>query len=161
MKRACLLASLLVLLGSHLRAQRGFSVLLVNLPATARISFSATSVTFPDADPDATPSVPGIPAGITVSARARTSRNSQITLTVQSTDDLRSGTTILPAALITWSASGTGFFSGTLSRTTPQLVGRWTGSGARAGTLSFRFENRWTHPPGVYSATLVYTLSSP
>ncbi|HEY7498677.1 MAG TPA: hypothetical protein VH740_09195 [Vicinamibacterales bacterium] len=143
------------------RAQRGTTVLLVNLPATARVSFSATSVTFPDADPTATPFVPSVPVGVTISARARVPRNSQITLTLQSTDDLRSGVTVLPASLITWTASGAGFAGGTLSRTTPQLVGRWTGSGVRTGTQNFRFENRWTHPTGIYSATLVYTLSSP
>jgi hypothetical protein len=143
------------------RAQRGTSVLLVTLPTTARVSFSTTSVTFPDADPGATPLVPSVPAGVSVSARARVPRNSQVTLTVQSTDDLRSGVTVLPASLITWTATGAGFAGGTLSRTTPQLVGRWTGSGVWTGTQSFRFENRWTHPTGTYSATLVYTLSSP
>lgn len=143
------------------RAQTGITLLLVNLPTQARISLSSTSVTFPDADPGLTPLVPAVPSGITISARARVPRNSQITLTVQSTDDLRSGVTVLPASLVTWTSTGGGFSGGTLSRTAPQLVGRWTGSGARTGTQAYRFENRWTHPVGVYSATLVYTLASP
>jgi hypothetical protein len=151
----------LVALAVPARAQRGVALVVVNLPAQARLAFSATSMTFQDADPDATPSVPSVPSGITISARARTSRNAQITLTVQSTDDLRSGVNVLPASLITWTTSGAGFFGGTLSRTAPQLVGRWTGSGARSGTQSFRFENRWTHPTGRYTATLIYTLASP
>jgi hypothetical protein len=145
----------------ELLAQRGTTVLLVTLPTTARVSFSTASVTFPDSDPDATPLVPSVPAAVTINARARVPRNTQVTLTLQSTDDLRSGVTVLPASLITWTVTGAGFSSGTLSRTAPQLVGRWTGSGARTGTQNFRFENRWTHPIGTYSATLVYTLSSP
>lgn len=146
---------------SVVRAQSGTATLLVMLPTTARVSFSTSSVTFPDADPGATPFVPSVPAEVTISARARVPRNTQITLTLQSTDDLRSGVTLLPASLITWTVTGAGFAGGTLSRTTPQLVGRWTGSGVRTGTQNFRFENRWTHPTGIYSATLVYTLSSP
>jgi hypothetical protein len=143
-------------------AQRGTSLIVVNVPTQARISFSSTSVTFPDADPGLTPLVPAVPAGITISARARVPLNSQITLTVQSSDDLRSGVTVLPASLVTWTATGAGFAgAGTMSRTAPQLVGRWTGSGVRTGTQSYRFENRWTHPVGVYSTTLVYTLASP
>ena len=146
---------------SVVRAQSGTATLLVMLPTTARVSFSTSSVTFPDADPGTTPFVPSVPAEVTISARARVPRNTQITLTLQSTDDLRSGVTLLPASLITWTVTGAGFAGGTLSRTTPQLVGRWTGSGVRTGTQNFRFENRWTHPTGIYSATLVYTLSSP
>ena len=164
--RAAILTSAVLLAGlatgaSVVRAQRGTTLLLVTLPTTARVSFSTTSVTFPDADPDATPSVPSVPAAVTISARARVPRNTQITLTLQSTDDLRSGVTVLPASLITWTVTGAGFTGGTLSRTTPQLLGLWTGSGVRTGTQSFRFENRWTHPTGTYSATIVYTLASP
>src|SRR5262245_55392087 len=164
--RAALLTSAILLTCSTagtcvVRAQRGTTVLLVTLPTTARVSFSAASVTFPDADPDAAPFVPSVPAGVTISARARAPRNTQVTLTLQSTDDLRSGVTVLPASLITWTVTGAGFAGGTLSRTTPQLVGQWTGSGVRTGTQTFRFENRWTHPIGTYSATLLYTLSSP
>jgi hypothetical protein len=142
-------------------AQMSTAVLLVNLPTQARVSFSAASVTFPDADPDAMPLVSSVPAGITVSARARVPPNTQVLLTVQATDDLRSGVTVLPASLVTWTATGTGFTGGMLSRSAPQLVGRWTGSGVRTGTQHFRFENRWTHPTGTYSATLVYTLATP
>jgi hypothetical protein len=82
-------------------------------------------------------------------------------LTLQSIDDLRSGVTVLPASLITWTAAGPGFLPGTLSRSAAQTVGTWTGSGIRSGSQSFYFENRWTHPPGIYTITLVYTISTP
>jgi hypothetical protein len=142
-------------------AQQGSAVLLVNLPAQARLSFSSTSVTFPDADPDVAPLVSSVPSGVTINARARVPRNSQVTLTLHSIDDLRSGVTVLPASLVTWTAAGAGFRAGTLRRGAPQLLGLWNGSGAHTGMQSFRFENRWTHPAGTYSATFVYTLATP
>lgn len=161
MRVALLSSAAVVLVASAVQAQRGTLVLLVSLPTQARVSFSATSVLFPDADPGTTPLVPSVPASLTISARARVPRNSQVTLTLQSTDELRSGVTTLPAALITWTATGAGFTAGTLSSTTPQLVGSWIGSGNRTGTQNFRFQNSWTHPVGTYSATFVYTLASP
>jgi hypothetical protein len=160
--RIALVSSAVILLAVvAIEAQRGTAVLLVNLPALARVSFSATSVTFPDADPTTMPLVASVPVDITISVRARVQPNGQVTLTVQSTDDLRSGVTVLPPSLITWTVTGSGFAGGILSRSAPQLVGRWTGSGVRVGTQNYRFENRWTHPTGIYSATLVYALASP
>lgn len=161
MHSAFVTLALVVSVAAAVGAQRGTSVLVVNVPTQARISFSAAGVTFPDANPTSTPLVAGVPAGITMSVRARVRLNTQVTLTLQSTDDLRSGVTVLPASLITWTVTGAGFTAGTLSRSAPQLVGRWTGSGVRTGTQNFQFENRWTHPVGTYSATLVYTLASP
>jgi len=161
MHTALVTSAVMLLAAVAIEAQRGTALLLVNLPAQARLSFSATSVTYPDADPTTTPLVASVPVSITITVRARVQRNSQVTLTVQSTDDLRSGVTVLPASLMTWTVTGPGFAGGTLSRSAPQLVGRWTGSGVRVGTQSYRFENRWTHPTGTYSATLVYTLASP
>ena len=98
---------------------------------------------------------------MTITAKARGERNSLVTLTVQADDDLRSGLSTLPVSLITWTASGPGFVNGTVSRASPQLVATWTGSGVRAGTQMYRFENRWTHPSGIYTVTLVYTLTAP
>jgi hypothetical protein len=132
----------------------------VNVGSQARITFSSTTLVFPDADPDSVPLVPGSP-GVDVTAKARASRNAQVVLTVQASDDLRSGMSTLPASLITWSGDGNGFLSGVLSRASPQLVAAWTGSGIRTGAQSFAFQNSWTHPPGTYSVTLVYTVSMP
>jgi hypothetical protein len=140
--------------------QSASATLSVDFGSFARLAIASTTVGFADADPDAVPRVAGTPAAIAISAKARATRNSQVTLTVQSTDDLRSGVTVLPAALITWTATGSGFVPGTLSRSA-QVVGSWSGSGIRSGSLSFFFENRWTHPPGTYTITLVYTMSAP
>ena len=141
--------------------QSATATLSVNLGSLARLAFLSTTVTFPSADPDTVPQIPSVPASIGITAKARTTRNSQVTLTVQSTDDLRSGVNVLPASLITWTAAGAGFAPGTLSRSLAQVVGTWTGSGVRSGSQSFFFENRWSHPPGTYSITLVYTISAP
>lgn len=141
--------------------QSAAATLSVNLGSLARLAFAATTVAFPSADPDTVPKIGGEPASLGITAKARTTRNAQVTLTVQSTDDLRSGVTVLPASLITWTATGAGFVSGTLSRSLAQVVGTWTGSGVRSGSQSFFFENRWTHPPGTYTITLMYTISAP
>jgi hypothetical protein len=132
-----------------------------NVTSLARLSLSNTSITFPDADPETVLQVPAASGPLQITARARTPRNTLVTLTVQANSDLRSGVTTLPASLITWSGSGPGFLDGTMSRLSPQLVGSWTGSGARQGTQLYRFQNAWTHPPGTYSVTLVYTLAIP
>src|SRR5262245_47049592 len=102
------------------------ATLSVNLGSLARLAFAAGSVAFPNADPVTVPRVAGVPASVGITAKARTTRNSLVTLTVQSTDDLRSGVTMLPATLVTWTATGTGFVAGTLSRSSAQLVGSWT-----------------------------------
>ena len=137
------------------------ATLSVSLGSQARISVSPASITFPDADPDLVPQVTALPGPIAITTRARATRNTVVTLTIQATDDLRSGVTVLPASLITWTTSGGGFVAGTLSRTSPQIVGSWVGSGIRTGTQSFLFENRWSHPTGTYSVTLMYTLTAP
>lgn len=132
-----------------------------DVSSLARISLSGNHLSFPDADPDTVPQVPSRSGPLTITARARASRNGLVTLTVQASDDLRSGVSVLPASLITWTSTGPGYVQGTLSRTAPQLVGSWTGSGVRIGTQDFRFQNSWMHAPGTYTVTLLYTLTSP
>jgi hypothetical protein len=155
------------LLGALLLAQPPVSgpvsasvTLNVILGSHARLSFTSTTLAFPDADPDLVPLVSGVPGDITLTAKARTTRNAQVTVTLQAADDLRSGISTLPPSLITWTSAGAGFVPGVLSRSA-QLVGTWTGSGVRSGAQRFVFENRWTHPPGTYSVTFIYTLSTP
>lgn len=143
------------------QAQTVSATLSASMPPLARLSLSANGLTFPDADPDLVPQVPASGGPITITAKARAANNSLVTLTVQASDDLRSGIDVLPAALISWTGTGPGFVNGTLSRTTAQVVGTWIGPGVHTGTQAYRFENRWTHPSGIYSVTLVYTLSAP
>lgn len=141
-------------------SQSATATLSVSIGSQAQLSLTSNTLLFPNADPEDVPLVPGAPM-ITITAKSRISRNAQLALTVQATDDLRSGITTLPASLIAWDGSGDGFVPGVLSRTSAQLVGTWTGSGTRTGTQSFTFQNSWSHPPGTYSMTIVYTMSMP
>ena len=126
----------------------------------ARLSLSTTTLTFPDADPDTAPQVPASQGPVTIVAKARASEGGTVTLTVLASDDLRSGVTTIPAATITWTATGSGFVPGTLSRTIGRTVAAWTGSGVRTGTQSFFFRNLWTWTTGTYTLTMTYTLTA-
>ena len=126
----------------------------------ARITFSSSSISFPDAEPDFVPSIPASQGPITITAKARTSPNGALSLTVQASDDLRSGVNTIPASHITWTATGAGFTNGTLSAATPQLVATWTNSGVRTGTQTFYFRNLWSYATGIYTLTMIFTLAA-
>ena len=142
-------------------AQTRTATMTATIAAVARLSLSPTTISFPDANPDTLPQVPANPGPISITTKARAPLNSTVTLTLRASDNLRSGVTTLPASRITWTATGAGFGAGTLSATTAQTVGSWTGSGVRTGTQSFLFANAWTLPTGTYSTTMLYTLSVP
>jgi hypothetical protein len=151
----------IALCGAEVAAQSAPATLSAAIPPMARLSVSTNSITFPDADPDLFPHVSPTQGPIAITAKARAAQGSVVTLTVQASDDLRSGVIVLPASFVSWTAAGPGFNGGTLSRASPQIVASWTGSGVRSGTQSYQFENRWTHPSGTYTVTLVFTLSVP
>jgi hypothetical protein len=157
--RLALSAFLIILVAAPAAAQTATATLSANLGGLAKLSFSSTSLSFPDANPDLVPQVSTVPLGIT--AKARASQGETVTLTVLASDDLRSGVDTIPADAITWTAAGPGFTGGTMSRTAPQLVASWTGSGVHAGTQSYLFRNAWTYPTGTYTVSLLYTLTSP
>ena len=162
LRTASVAFALVLTVAASVAAQEAVSATLSSsMPPLARLSLSANSLTFPDADPDLFPQVPSSGGPITITAKARAQNGGLVTLTLQASDDLRSGVDILPVSLITWTGSGPGFINGTMSRTSAQLVATWVGSGVRSGTQTFRFENRWTHPAGIYTVTLVYTLTAP
>ena len=150
-----------VLVAAPAAAQQATATLNVALPPTARLSISSSTITFPDANPDLVPVVSSSPPSVTITAKARASFGATVTLTVEATDDLRSGLDTIPVSTITWTAAGAGFVGGTLSRSSPQLLGTWGNSGLQTGQQSFQFANRWTYAPGIYTVTLVYTLTSP
>ena len=157
----------LLLLGSFIvtrpaeAQQQVTATLNASLPPIARLSLSTTSISFADADPDLVPSLPSSPPSVTITAKARATQGSAVTLTIEATDDLRSGLDTIPASALTWTATGAGFVPGTLSRTTPALLATWTGPGVRTGDQSFRFANKWTYATGTYTVTILYTLSAP
>ena len=142
------------------RAQTQNGTLNASINGQARLSLSSAALTFPDADPDTVPSIQAAQGPITLTAKARTSPNGSITLTVQANDHLRSGVNTIPASNITWVASGAGFSNGTLSAASAQIVAAWTGSGVRSGTQTFFFKNLWSYATGIYTLTMTYTLSA-
>ncbi len=126
----------------------------------AKLTFSSTSLTFPNADPDSVAQIPASEGPLALTVSARSSQGGSIVLTVQAADDLRSGLTTIPVSSLSWTASGPGFLGGTMSRTA-QTVGSWTTAGTASGTLTFRLANAWTYPVGLYSTTLTYTVTVP
>ena len=151
---------LVVAAGRVPAAQTSTATLNASINSVARLSVSSAALTFPDADPDTVPSIQASQGPITVTAKARTSPNGTVTLTVRASDELRSGVNTIPASNITWVASGTGFGNGTLSATSAQAVATWTGSGVRTGTQTFFFRNIWSYATGTYTVTITYTLSA-
>ena len=137
------------------------AVISADVRTLAKLSLSSANVAFPDADPDLVPTIPATGGALSITAKARAASASQIILTVQASDDLRSGLNVIGAQAITWTATGPGFSGGTLDKTTPVRVAQWAGSGVRSGTQTLFFANRWTYATGTYSATLLYTLSAP
>lgn len=129
--------------------------------ALAKLTVSASALTFPDANPDSVPQVIPLQGALSITAKARTSSGSQVVLTVQADDDLRSGLQVIPASAITWTATGTGFSSGTLSKVAPVSLGSWPGSGVWSGTQTLSFSNLWAYSTGTYTCVLVYTLTGP
>ena len=130
--------------------------------AQANLTLSATTQTFPNADPDTVPQIPASQGPVTITTKGRTAPGNQIILSALASDDLRSGTNTILIGALTWTASGTGYVGGTMNRTTAQQVGLWSTSGNFGGTQTYLLANSWTYPTGNYGpVTLTYTLSAP
>jgi hypothetical protein len=127
--------------------------------ARARITLTGT-INFPDTDP-ATASIDA--AGLSVQVQARTTTSGAVNLTVIAGGDFVATGGTIPIANLSWSTTGAAGFlaSGTMSSTTAQNVGAWTGPGARNGSQTYHLVNDWAYSPGNYSVTLTYTLTAP
>jgi hypothetical protein len=142
-------------------AQTATATLSASVGTVASLTLSSATVAFPDADPDTVAQIPATGGPLLITAKSRATGGAQVLLSVQATDDLRSGVVVIAASNITWTGSGAGFVAGTLSKTSPVTVATWTGSGIRSGSQQFFFRNLWTHPTGTYTLTMTYTLSAP
>ncbi len=136
----------------------------VTVANTAKLTLSAATVSFADADPDVTNPIVSADV-ITIDAKAKTGAASSVTLTCKANTNLADGGNSIGIANVTWAGAdtiGTGFnATGTMSTTADQPVGTWTGSGARQGTQTYSLVNSWGYVPGSYSAVVVYTLTAP
>ena len=128
--------------------------------ATAKLTVGSATLTFPDADPDTTPSIAATEGAITVRAQGKTSAAGNITLVVKSGGNLISGGDSILINNLTWTVTGAGYSAGTMG-TTDQSLGSWTGSGNYAGTQTYALANSWSYVTGNYGATLTYTLTAP
>ena len=133
----------------------------VTVSAMAKLTLSSAVVTFPNADPDSTPSISAAEGAVTITAKGKTSTGATIALTIVAADDLLSGSARIPISNVTWTASGAGFAAGTLSKSAAQTVASWTSSGNRTGTQSFALANSWNYAAGTYTTTAAYTLAAP
>ena len=130
------------------------------LASSAQLTLNPTVINFRDADPDTVPSI-AADMPVQVTANATTGVAQTVNLRALAQGDLISGSNTIAISNVTWTASGTGFRAGTMSRTTSQLVGRWTGSGTYTGTLSFFLANNWSYATGNYTQRVTFTLTAP
>lgn len=134
-------------------------------PASAQLlnlSLSPATIAVPSADPDTVPLVSSAP--MSVNYRIRQNNDEPWLLTVVANGDLESGGARIDISAVSWVATPSPpFQSGTLSRTAAQTVAAGTGNVAApsVGTLTFRLTNSWSYEPGVYTQTVVFTLSTP
>jgi hypothetical protein len=133
----------------------------VTVSAMAKLTLSSATVTFANADPDTSPSIAASEGAVTITAKGKTSTGGTIALTLLAADDLRSGGDRIPISNITWTATGSGFAAGTMSKAAAQPVGSWTNSGSRTGTQRFALVNSWSYAAGSYTTTATYTLTAP
>jgi len=145
-------------------ALAGMALLLhASLASAQKLALTVTpsTITFASADPDTTPTIDSAPIAITV----RVQQNTQPwQLTVQASGDLLSGTDTIDATQVTWTASPTPpFQNGTLSKSVAVRMASGTGNvnPASSGSVVFRLANSWNYTAGLYSQTLVFTLSAP
>ena len=127
------------------------------------LSVSPQFVNFTLGDPDVTPVVAASP--ITVSYRLRNLQGKATwLLTVLASGDLVSGPSTVDISNVTWVASPTPpFRNGTLNRMVAQVVASGSGSEnpTQVGSLTFRMNNSWNYDSGIYTQTIVFTLSTP
>jgi hypothetical protein len=136
-------------------------VIKANVGKVAKLIVETNTITFPNMDPDETKQVPALENDIKLTVKARTGSTSPVTLNIIADGDIVSGPDTIPIQNVTWQASGQGFLSGTMSKTTSQTAGSWTGGGIREGIFRYYLNNSWNYATGVYQATITYTLITP
>ena len=160
---AALLVILTFLLAGAAWAATATAPLTINatVSATAKLTLGTAVINFTDADPDTTASIPATENPVNVTAKVKTGSASTATLTVLAAGDLTSGGDTIAISNVSWTATGTGFTAGTMSKATAQSAGSWTGSGNRTGTFSYVLANSWSYATGSYTANATYTLTAP
>jgi hypothetical protein len=135
-------------------------------PASAQrvdLSLSTSTISFPSADPDTTPSLAA--PGVQVTYRIRQNASDagwQITLLASG--DLSSGLATIPVSNVTWTATpAPPFQSGTMSAMVAQPLAGGLGNVNPASTayVSFFLVNSWSYDAGTYTTVFTFTLTAP
>lgn len=135
------------------------------VPAAAQrldLGVTPAAIVIPSGDPDTVPIVSSAP--MTIEYRVRQNAQNPWLLTVIASGDLVSGASTIAISEVSWVATPSPpFQNGTLSSTVAQTVANGTGSVARPsiGSITFRLTNSWNYDAGIYTQSLVFTLSTP
>ena len=112
-------------------------------------------------DPDEGKQISALQGDIKVTVKARTGSTSPVNLNLIADGDLASGPDIIPIQNVSWQATGQGFMSGTLNKTTVRTAGSWLGSGIREVAIRYYLNNSWNYQKGQYQVSVTYTLTTP
>lgn len=126
------------------------------------LSIAPTTIVFATADPDTVPVITS-PA-VQVSYRIRQNNFNPWILSVLAGGDLVSGAATVDISNISWVATPSPpFQSGVMSKTVAQRVAGGTGNVANTsrGQITFRLANSWNYTAGLYTQTVVFTLTAP
>jgi hypothetical protein len=141
------------------------AMLLTMAPAAAQrldLSISPQTISFPLADPDTVPVVSSTTAQLTY--RVRQNNKQPWTLTILAMGDLHSGLSTVDIGSVSWIATpAPPFQNGTLSKVVAQRVAGGVGNinPTATGQIAFRLANSWNYTAGLYTQTIVFTLSAP
>jgi hypothetical protein len=127
------------------------------------LSVSPQFINFTLGDPDVEPVASSAPIAVSYRIRGLQGKATW-QLTVLASGDLVSGPSAVDISNVTWVATpAPPFQSGTLNRTVAQVVASGSGSEnpTQVGSLTFRMNNSWTYDSGIYTQTIVFTLSTP
>jgi len=125
------------------------------------ISITPLTTIFPLSDPDTVPIIAATPTQITYRIRQN---DGPWTLTVLANGDLLAGPSRVDISNVTWVATpAPPFQNGVLSKTVAQRLASGTGivNPERQGQVTFRLANSWTYTAGLYTQTIVFTLTTP
>ena len=120
------------------------------------------AIVIPTGDPDLVPILSSAPA--LIEYRVRQNGNDPWVLTVLASGDLESGASTIAISEVSWVATPSPpFRNGTLSSSLAQTVAAGTGSVPQpsSGSITFRLANSWTYDAGIYTQSLLFTLSVP
>ncbi len=126
------------------------------------LSISPTTIPFAAADPDMVAIITS-PA-VQVTYRVRQNNFNPWVLSVLAGGDLVSGLATVDISNISWVATPSPpFQSGVMSKTVAQRVASGTGnvSNPSQGQITFRLANSWNYAVGLYTQTVVFTLTAP